>query len=148
MRYCKWHIDIEFNAVPSIPGELDRQTSVNQESSKVQEDCRDLEEKDLTDLIEKLEKLMVSEKEKKPFYRVTSSAYEIAKYLSNKLSGPIPVAGAYLPYTFSKIEWPSLKYREYLDIGSSGMVATHDWHKVQVCTAIQLLKYQNLWLFV
>jgi serine/threonine protein kinase len=112
--------------------DLDRQNSVNQESTKLQEVCRDLEEKDLTDLIEKLEQLMASEKEKKPFYRGTSSAYEIAKYLSNKLSGPTPVAGAYLPYTFSKIDTLSLKYREYLDIGSSGMVAINDWHKVQV----------------
>lgn len=129
----KWS-EVEGRMVLQIlsDSEIDRQSSGNQESSKLQEVCRDLEEKDLADLIEKLKELMASEKEKKPFYRDPSNAYEIAKYLCNKLSGPTPVVGAYLPYTFSTIEWPSLKYREYLDIGSSGMVAIHDWHKVQV----------------
>lgn len=97
------------------------------------QDTSQLEDEDLNSLIEKLEKLVVAEKAKKRFYNRISSEHEIADYLRKKLSGPTPVEGAnFLPYSYTKMDPESLNYEKFLDIGSSGMVATHIWNGVRV----------------
>ena len=120
--------------VLQIPGKvLDRQNSVLENS--ILEVCRELEEKDLTALIHQLDALVESEKRNERFYNLRhSNAYGIAHFLSEKLRGPPPSTGTYVPYSynFSKIDSSSLKYQEYLDKGSSGMVAIHEWYGLKV----------------
>ncbi|KAG0563975.1 hypothetical protein KC19_8G072800 [Ceratodon purpureus] len=120
--------------VLQIPGKFERQNSSRE--NVLLKKCRDLEDKDLVDLIAKLEELVKSEKERKRFLSTlfsSSNAQGIAYFLSEKLGGPTPEIGTYVPYSFSKlIDSTNLKYMEYLDKGSSGMVAIHDWFGMKV----------------
>lgn len=130
----KWVLE-KGRMVLQIPGgKLERETS-NPQENRLLELCRDLEERDLAALIQKLDELVQSEKDKKRFYNLgLSNAHGIALFLREKLRGPTPETGSYLPYSysFSKIDSSSLKYLEYLDKGSSGMVAIHDWYGMKV----------------
>ena len=94
---------------------------------------KELETKDLTDLIEKLKQLGEPARGGRSKWILgglfsTRAAFDtanVASFLSVKLAGPIPHA-RYLPWTFG-VDPDSLKFKEYLDSGGAGMVGKYTW---------------------
>ncbi|XP_024372021.1 uncharacterized protein [Physcomitrium patens] len=115
--------------VLQIPGKQERQ-----EGKSVLDVCKVLEDKDRIELTRQLVEMTRTENDEPwKFARLLSKAKysgALANFLSLKLAGPTPQS-SYLPSSFN-VEPSTLKFKEYLDSGSSGMVAKSTWLGEQV----------------
>lgn len=86
---------------------------------------RELEAKDVADLVQKLVELTKRPRRRFTFNDEDSNMHALAEFLSKKLDGPIPGTHS-LPYSF-QLNFDDLKYSHYIDSGASGMVAEYKW---------------------
>ncbi|KAG0590301.1 hypothetical protein KC19_1G087900 [Ceratodon purpureus] len=135
----KW-CDEKSRMVLQIPGMLGRLNSrlekLGRQGSRLEkhvlDDSKELEKKDMENLLEQLRQLGESAnggskwKLSGLLSRPAHNRAQVAEFLSGKLSGPIPHA-RYLPWTF-RVDPDTLKFREYLDSGGAGMVGKYTWH--------------------
>ncbi|KAG0610859.1 hypothetical protein M758_7G097600 [Ceratodon purpureus] len=130
----------KFRMVLRIPGMLGRLSSrlekLEFQGSRLEklviDDSKELEKKDMENLLEQLRQLGESADSGSVWTLtgdLTSPAHnraQMVEFIMQKLSGPIPRAG-YLPWTF-RVEPDTLKFREYLDSGGAGMVRKYTWY--------------------